>query len=267
MAIIYVSVAGVGFRVHERQRTRYGGFWREFGSGRFEPATVAALRSRLGPGTTFFDGGAWIGPFTLLAAALGARVVAVEADPLAVNELRANLALNPELAGRVSLLPVAIATRDGRVRLDGGRVGLGNGLTRLAAIPKAEPSATETDRGTVQAVDVRTLGLEQFTLVKLDIEGGEFAVVVRLNPSAGLRRAPLLLSLHGPDPAGCSVLRSWWLRLSAAPRQLRLAWALRGYANVYRILSNRSSETTKLRPIARFALGLRLGETELLLTD
>ena len=265
MAIIDVSVAGVQFRAEEDEHARYGAFWHEFGTGRFEPATVAALCSYLGPGTTFFDGGAWIGPFTLLAAALGAQVVAVEADPVAVGRLRANLALNPELAKRVEIRPVAIAAGEGQVRLDGGRVGLGNGLTRTA--PKPKPRSLSADGEFVAAVDVRDLALEGFTLVKLDIEGAEFAVVVRLKPSGTARRPPLLLSLHGPDPTGCSPARLWWLRLRSAPRQLRLVWALRCYGTVRQILSNRGTEMKQLRLVDRLALGLRLGETELLLSD
>ena len=263
MSIIEVSVGGVQFRAHERSEARYGTFWRTFSSGSFEPATVAVLCAHLTPGATFFDGGAWIGPFTLLGAALGASVVAVEPDPMAVAELRANLALNPELAARVEVRAVALAERSGTLRLQGGDLGLGNGLTRMT--PLVAGPAAEGSGDTVPAVDVASLGLAGFTVIKFDIEGGEFAAVARLNPSASRERPRFLLSLHGPDPQGHSGLGTLRQRLAFAPRQLRLQWAIRRYHTVRRIDSNRT--TTLLGRTQRLVLAFRLGETELILSD
>lgn len=75
------------------------------------------------------------------------------------------------------------------------------------------------------------------------VEADPIAVLARLNPSRG-----------------------WGLRISAAPRQLRLVWALRSYRHGQRISSNRSAATIELGRLQRLAQGLRLGETELLLT-
>ncbi|MFN0092054.1 MAG: FkbM family methyltransferase, partial [Acidimicrobiales bacterium] len=107
-----VTAAGATFVV-EASAELHVAFWERFAAGRYEPATVAVLTRALRAGDTFVDVGAWIGPFTLLAAALGAEVVAFEPDPLALAALRANLALNEGLASRVALEPAALAGRDG----------------------------------------------------------------------------------------------------------------------------------------------------------
>lgn len=131
MTVVDVSLGAVSFRAEERSQERYGSFWATFAAGTFEPATVSVLEAELGPGRRFLDIGAWIGPFTLLANALGAQVTAFEPDPVAVAALRNNLALNASLAERVEVRPVAVAASAGSVRLDGGTLGLGNGLSRV----------------------------------------------------------------------------------------------------------------------------------------
>jgi 2-polyprenyl-3-methyl-5-hydroxy-6-metoxy-1,4-benzoquinol methylase len=53
-----------------------------------EDATTQFVKSFLRPGMTFVDVGANVGYFTLLAASLGARVVAYEPTPAVVERLR-----------------------------------------------------------------------------------------------------------------------------------------------------------------------------------
>jgi FkbM family methyltransferase len=72
--------------------------------GVYERATVKAIRRLVRPGTTVLDIGANIGAHTLpLAKHVGesGHVYAFEPTAFAHSKLRANLALNPELAGRV----------------------------------------------------------------------------------------------------------------------------------------------------------------------
>ncbi len=133
MRVVDVSMGAVSFRAEERSQARYGSFWATFAVGTFELATVSVLEAELGPGRRFLDIGAWIGPFTVLAAALGAQVTAFEPDPVAVaaldlegyhvikidiegGELDLVPRLGSRLAGNRSVLFVLTRARSGRPR-------------------------------------------------------------------------------------------------------------------------------------------------------
>ncbi|MGD9752995.1 MAG: FkbM family methyltransferase [Acidimicrobiia bacterium] len=259
-------------------------FWTLFADGGFEPETLAVLGAELGPGDALLDIGAWIGPMTLAAAAAGAAVVAVEADPVAVAALTANVAANPELAPAVTVVAAAAVPREGPVRVDGGDGGLGRGISRASAAarwpvarwPAARwPVARSRRHDPEGAATVDGVALSQlwrlgpgggFTVVKLDIEGGEYPLAAALRRLLrGPGRPPvLLLSLHGPAGAGLTPGRRLLLRLRLAPRRLRLLWALRPYRSVCRIDSHRRRGSTPLGLLDRVVLAFRLGEAELL---
>jgi len=265
----------VGVPDDERIRT----FWSLFAAGGFEPGTRRIVEQHAAPGRTFVDVGAWIGPFTLLAASLGATVVAYEPDPLAVAELRANLARNPQIAGTVEVHEVALAASTGTAMLVAD-AGLGHGRSTVAAGSAAAALAGDSDgpadavRVPVHTVDARseaaTDAWRGCSLLKIDVEGGEYAVVPRLRRHLRQQRPALLLSLHGPDPASILTARFGRLRLVrhrlvGALRRAPLLWSVRWYPHLYRAADNRTDDW---RPISRGALlllALRLGETELYL--
>ncbi len=75
--------------------------------GSFEPSTVRAYSSHLKEGDVVLDIGANIGAHTLLIAKIvgpSGRVIAFEPTNYAFAKLRQNLALNPDLAERVTLV-------------------------------------------------------------------------------------------------------------------------------------------------------------------
>jgi hypothetical protein len=83
---------------HVRARRLYVDMWDTVVNERWEMAMLqllpALIKQRGTAGTVYVDIGAWIGPTVLLAAQFADRVVAVEADPRALSELRANVLLN-----------------------------------------------------------------------------------------------------------------------------------------------------------------------------
>lgn len=106
------------------------------------------------------DAGAYHGLYTLVfarAAAPGSEVVAIDPVPSNVALIEVNLALNG-LAARIE--PVAVSARDGHVRFAGGSCGQivtsGGSEYRAMRLASILPDAT---------------------VVKLDIEGAEFAVL------------------------------------------------------------------------------------------
>jgi FkbM family methyltransferase len=273
-----VALGSAELKVGVPTDERLGSFWTQFATGGFEPGTRRIVEEHAGPGRTFVDVGAWIGPFTLLAASLGAHVVAYEPDPLAVAELRANLARNPTLPGPVEVHEVALASSTGMAVLVADD-GLGNGRSTVAAGPEATAhpaggGSPAADRTSVHTVDARseaaTDAWRGCNLLKIDVEGGEYAAVPRLRHHLRQQRPALLLSLHGPDPAPILATRfgRWKLvryRLSGATRRVPLLWSVQWYPQRFRAADNRTDDWRPISRMSLLLLALRMGETELYL--
>lgn len=168
-------------------------FWDRVDAGAWEPGTLGVLERLLGPDTLFVDIGAWVGALTLYAAARGASVVALEADPTALDQLRRNLAVNPELARRVSVMPRALSTDMEPVRF-GARRKLGDSMSSTLLAGPGETWNADAITPESLAVAIKT-GTRR--VLKLDIEGGEYAILPLMGPLLE-RAAAFLLALH-PD--------------------------------------------------------------------
>lgn len=160
--------------------------------GRYEPAVVGEVESRLGPGDVAYDVGAHLGYLTLImarAVSPDGRVVAVEPDPEVAARLRRNVGRSP-WARVVEIVEAAVAARPGRARFARSATG---GTGSIDA------------RGEL-VVDCATLdGLwARFgapNLVKVDVEGREMDV---LEGAAGLlasKRVALVLEAHSGEAA------------------------------------------------------------------
>ncbi len=148
----------------------------------------------------FVDVGGNMGWHSLAVAAAcpAASVVLFEPEPGVRQRLVSNLRLNPEFASRITLVPAAVADRDGTARfcapkplnLGGGRVVSGDG--------EGEPVP-------VTRLDTYFANGRRPGVVKVDVEGGELRVL------EGMRRLlgqgwpeGLLVEVHGfyfEDPA------------------------------------------------------------------
>ncbi|MDH4146247.1 MAG: FkbM family methyltransferase [Acidimicrobiia bacterium] len=267
-----IHLAGVSYRVDD---TSHPEFWDRLASGTFEPATVAALAALCGPGRNVVDVGAWLGPFTLLAAALGARVLAYEPDPVARAGLWANLALNPTLSDAIEVRAEALWAGDGSALLDGGDHGLGNSLSSLS------PARTGAETGGptgVRLAEVRTVDAARAAaepawrdaaVVKIDIEGGEYTVVPALAAFLAEHRPSVLLSLHSFDLRdlryGRFHPRTTLKRLAGARRRVRLFRALRHYGSWHLATGDAGQPWRRLSRRDLAALAVRLSECDLLL--
>jgi FkbM family methyltransferase len=167
-------------------------FWEDHFATAWESGTKAVV-DRCVNGGTFVDVGAWVGPVSLWAAHRGARVIAVEPDPVAYPDLVHNLSAN---CREFTSKRVAIGAHDGLTSL-GRRDRWGDSMSSLTA---------DHDRVEVSCLTLESFlshfDLESLQLIKMDIEGGEGLVIPQC--VAYLRRlgVPLCLSLHP----------QWWLR-------------------------------------------------------
>ena len=98
------GVAKVHSTLYPGSRTALGGqdLWHLVNKNDWDPNCMRAIRETLTarPGADFIDVGAWVGVTTMMASIMGAgKVLALEPDPAAFEELWANVRLNPELVG------------------------------------------------------------------------------------------------------------------------------------------------------------------------
>lgn len=118
----------------------------------------------LGPGMTYVDVGANIGTTTLAAAdAVGATgtVIAFEPHPQTFRDLADSVALNPDLASRISLVPAAVGDSTGTARISDLPENDVNHID-MAGIPVRMTTLDEALDGTAH-----------IDLLKIDVEGYE----------------------------------------------------------------------------------------------
>jgi FkbM family methyltransferase len=252
-----VRRVNVGGRSFDVVAGRHDTFWDTCESG-WEATTFEVLTSRLGPGSTFVDVGAWIGPMTLVAAACNAKVIAYEPDPAAAEELFENVGLNPGFD--VSVRRAALWTETGHRELRGGPAGLGESMSSFSGRSGRVGSTT------VATIDGRDAAASwpPDAVVKIDVEGGEYQLLPRLRRY--LANSPtLILSVHAYDVRASlstwpSAVRRVIHHVRHAARTLPLLWALRGYERV------RASdhERPQWHPVSRISLVFRMWERELL---
>jgi len=122
----------------------------------------------LRPGMVVLDLGAHLGVWTLLAAARGCTVVAVEANPDNASLLRASVAANHFEA--VHVVAAAVSDRPGRVRL------LWSGPYGHVAAADQGEDGVDVPARTVDDI-LAELGIGHVDLVKMDVEGSEVRAV------------------------------------------------------------------------------------------
>jgi FkbM family methyltransferase len=183
-----IHLDGASFNVADDKPT----FWDRVAAGAWERGTFVTLDQVLRAGTLLLDLGAWVGPVTLYAAARGARVIAVEADPAALVQLRANIAANPDLEARIEVVGRAVAAQPGTVRM-GVRRKPGDSMSSslLSGAEQSWDAVAITPRELAGLV-----GEPVRLIIKLDIEGGEYALMPHMGPLLAPAGTFLLLSVH-----------------------------------------------------------------------
>jgi FkbM family methyltransferase len=168
--------------------------------GTYEPALLEAIEHFTSPDLTAYDVGANIGYVSLaMAKAMGqsGRVVAFEPLPANLVRLQANMALNPE-GNRVQVVGAAVGAHNAQAAF---MVHESGGMGKLQA---AEGRQTEY----VSSITVEVISLDKWImdgggappgLIKIDVEGGEAAVLEGLSGTLNSARPTILIELHGPE--------------------------------------------------------------------
>jgi FkbM family methyltransferase len=182
-----VRIGSRRIRVADDQPT----FWDRVEAGRWEPGTLAVIDRHVDGRTTFLDLGAWVGPTALYAAGVARRVIAVEADPAALDQLRRNLLANPELARRIEVVPRAIHADEGHVTL-GARRKPGDSMSSLLLADAQHTWRSETITPGQLA---EMLAAGERLVIKMDLEGAEYRLLLSLKPLLD-RADAILVSFH-----------------------------------------------------------------------
>jgi FkbM family methyltransferase len=173
-------------------------------SGKVEAGVQRALADVLVPGSVFFDVGANLGFFTLLAARLvgpSGRVVAFEPHPDNLVALRANVELN-DLAN-VVIVPKAVSDTSGE---------------RVFEMSEAATASVtnEVDVGARNTIGVAATSIDDFAsgpspvvpdMIKIDVEGHEIEALRGMSRTVESHRPVIVCELHGTNTAVAGLLQ------------------------------------------------------------
>ena len=163
---------------------------RDFLFGMVDRRELQLVRERL-DGGDFLDVGAHVGLYALTAArATSGRVLAIEPNPSARVQLERNVQLNR--CANVIVLGSAVADRSGSATLHVPATP-DPSFSSLAGGRFVEGEPVEVEVTTVDA-EVERLGLRP-AAVKIDVEGGEIAVVAGMQETLRAHRPVLLVEV------------------------------------------------------------------------
>ena len=170
--------------------------------GTYETALLEAVDHFARAGSTVYDVGANIGYVSLaLAKAVReeGRVVAFEPLPANLARLRSNLALNSE-GKRVQVVEAAVGAHTAQAPF---LVHASGGMGKLEASKGRNAEYEQAFSVEVIALDdwIRERAETAPSLVKIDVEGGEGAVLEGMAHMLVSARPTVLIELHGPEAA------------------------------------------------------------------
>lgn len=149
----------------------------------FDRAERAFLAERLGPGSVFIDIGANVGIYALLAARAGARVLAIEPQPVVFARLAFNIAA-AGLGERVTAVEGALADREGRLEIVIDERNLGHS----GADTEGARRITVSCRPLLALMDAH--GIARADAMKIDVEGAEDVILTAFFRDAPPGRHP-----------------------------------------------------------------------------
>ena len=162
----------------------YGNFWNLFVAD-WEPTTLRWIKEFGNPNKSFLDIGAWVGPTSLWASKFYKTVHSYEPDPTAFRFLEENVSMN---ASNVVLCNAAI-TSDGEPVSLFSRDGLGSSMTSMYTGEYSGVGANSVKFS-------EALNAGDFSLIKVDIEGGERLIIDSLVEELSKNPVPLIFSFH-----------------------------------------------------------------------
>jgi FkbM family methyltransferase len=159
MRVVWNDTGGCGY-----------GIWR---AGWYEPQTVQVISDLLRPGMTFFDVGANMGQYTLMAAGLDCKVHSFEPAPVMFGFLSGNV---KQVADRVKINQLGLSDNDEPVTLHMAKPH-NVGSTSMRSDPTC--ASGESFQVACETMDhyIERNGIAQVDVIKIDVEGAELNVL------------------------------------------------------------------------------------------
>jgi len=169
-------------------------FWEWMEHGGWEPGTLRFIRDAAKGSLVFIDVGAWIGPVSLFAASVGFKVYAFEPDSVAYGTIEENISLNPLLATKIELSNSAFGTQAGEALLHHAS-GFGDSQSSLLT-PTGRASSGQPVKVLDGVAFLLSDAVPNNSVVKIDIEGGEYLILPKLRKVARDKCLILMISTH-----------------------------------------------------------------------
>jgi len=164
-----------------------------------EPAVQAGIVELIRPGGCFYDVGAHIGYYSLMAARLvgqAGHIVAFEPDPANVAVLQENLSRNN--FPQVDVIPAAVWKHSGRVTFQRSAAESSEVSSRRGAVVGANGEAPGSGRIRVEAVSLDDFVRDHRlpNMIKIDVEGAEVETLQGARNLIVRTRPILLVEVH-----------------------------------------------------------------------
>lgn len=221
---------------------------------------------RADPGV-FLDVGANTGLYTLAAVAAHHSVTAIAFEPLeSVRDLlKSNVELNPELASRISIEPVGLSNETGSFLFyetinDLGFVSTSSSLEQHHVQAVGGEHVERKIRTTTLDDFAKTLGEKTISLMKMDVEGHEHAVISGGRQTLAKHRPILTVELLGnaeTGPIDDLLVRDNYFTFAMAPGELRQRDRMMFFADAWNHLLVPAEKMGRVFALCR-KLGLRL---------
>ena len=191
-------------------------FWDNAAAGDWESGTFEAISGQLTPETILLDFGTWIGPISLFGARKAKHVFSFEPDPTAAQELKDNIALNPDLAGKITVIERAVWPKAGQLAM-GARNEQGDSMSSVLHMD----SLVKWKVDAITPKEVEALVPSSAPLfIKIDVEGAEYEIVPALASLLARPKVAVLVFFHPRFAAG-SGLR-WHRTIPMSTRVFRM---------------------------------------------
>ena len=181
--------------------------------GNLESSVQEAMRRHLGEGGVFYDVGANLGFFSLLAARFAGHdpgwVYAFEAAPQNASAIRRNAQLNG--VENITVIDKAVSSKAGRGQL---QVVDDQSWSKLAEYGR-HPNTEEVIEVELVALDDLVLGgeIRPPTVVKIDVEGAELAVIEGMRETIEKHQPAIICELHDTHRPFATAMRAHRYRL------------------------------------------------------
>ena len=212
----------------EISAARTSAYWQGVADGDWEPATFRIFERFIDPRHCFIDMGAYVGVTLLYGCQIARRAYGIEPDPIAFAELQRNVQQNHPLTDNVELVEACIAPRGGTVAV--GNCGEGGDSVSSLLF------GNRRTHWMVHALTfedlLRRYQISDCSFIKMDIEGGEYALLPSMREYLRTHRPTLHLSLH---PCHLGKRKIGWIGklIARVAATLRIRPVLSLYRHLY----------------------------------